>query len=71
MGTAKEPTCPLCSVALVKEADVWVQTGGSNCITYSLAWVCKNCGTTWPIGLKGGGLLTSWKPVWENGQRFK
>lgn len=68
---AKEPACSLCTGALAKESDVWVQTGGSNTIQYSLAWVCKNCGTAWPIALKGGGLLTSWKQVWEGGQRFK
>ncbi|HEX8915840.1 MAG TPA: hypothetical protein VF796_26025 [Humisphaera sp.] len=54
----------------MKESDVWVQTGGANCMAYSLAWVCKNCGTTWPIALKGGGLFTGWKQAWDGGKRW-
>lgn len=61
--------CPLCSEVLAKESDVWIQTGGSNTLCYSLAWVCKNCGTAWAIALTGGGLLSKWKQLWQEGER--
>lgn len=54
---ANEPRCLLCSGTLSKESNVWIQTGGSNTLCYSLAWVCRDCGAAWPIGMAGGGLF--------------
>jgi hypothetical protein len=68
-SVAKEPRCQLCSGMLSKESNVWMQTGGTNTLCYSLAWVCNDCGATWPIGLAGGGLFKSWNPLWANGKR--
>ena len=65
----REPICVLCSGALVKESDVWIQTSGSNTLCFSLAWVCKECGTSWPIGLKAAGLVKRSKSMWENSKR--
>ena len=67
----EEPHCQLCSGVLARESNVQIETGGANTLCYSLAWVCKNCGTAWPIGLKGGGLLKAWNPIWANGKRFE
>jgi hypothetical protein len=67
--TTREPVCPLCSGALSCESDVCIQTGGANTLAYSLAWVCKQCSATWPIGQKSGGLFKGWKPAWWNGKK--
>jgi len=65
----KEPVCPLCAGALAKEGSVWIQTGGTNTLCYTLAWVCKECGAAWPIGLTSGGWFEGWKQTWEDGKR--
>ncbi len=69
----QEPHCPLCSADLVKETDVWTQRSGQMAPSYAQAWVCKNCGTAWPIGLKGGSALRpkAWKAIWAKGKRYK
>lgn len=66
---ANEPRCTLCSGLLAKESNVWIQTGGSNTLCYSLAWVCRDCGAAWPIGMAGGGLFKGSNPLWTNGER--
>ena len=63
-----KPVCPLCSESLSRESNVWVQTGGTNTLCYSLAWVCTNCGACWPIGVTGG-LFKGNQPIWEDGVR--
>jgi hypothetical protein len=56
---------------MVREWDVWVQTGGSNCLQYTLAWVCTDCSTAYPIattapkGIFGG----SPEPLYQDGVR--
>ena len=66
----KEPVCPLCSGVLVKESEVWIQAGGSTTLCYALAWVCKECSASWPIGLNGSGWLVSKsKPLWKDGKK--
>jgi hypothetical protein len=66
----KSPLCPLCSAVTVRESNVWVQTGGSNCLQYTLAWVCSNCSTAYPIAVTAPRLFGRMpEPLYEGGLR--
>lgn len=68
--SAKTPRCPLCSGPLAREKNVWVQTGGTNVLTYTSAWVCTICSAAFPIAVKGG-LFKRPKPLYEKGERVE
>jgi DNA-directed RNA polymerase subunit RPC12/RpoP len=66
-----EMKCPLCSGVLVREKNVMIQSGGSNVLNYTLAYVCKTCSTAYPIAIGSGGVIFKATPLYENGNRTK
>lgn len=65
----KVPKCPLCSCSMEQERNVRIQAGGSNVLSYTLAWVCVNCSAAFPVAVGSGGILRSAKPLYKDGQR--
>ena len=68
---AKEPKCQLCSGELVKESNVSIQDQAGLTVDYFLAWVCKDCGSAWPIAAHRKGIIKNWNPLWQDGKRAK
>jgi hypothetical protein len=64
-----EPKCQLCSSDLVKESNVSILNQAGLVVDYFLAWVCKNCGSVWPIAAQSHGIIKQWNPLWQNGER--
>lgn len=62
----KEPVCSLCSGRLERQDDVKIQTGGSNVLSYTRAWVCTNCAAAFPIAIGQGGLLRKARSLHED-----
>ena len=42
---------------------------GSDILVYTLAWVCRQCSTAFPIAIGKGGVLRKPKPLYEDGKR--
>ncbi len=62
----KDPVCPLCSNRLERQEGVKIQAGGSNVLTYTLAWVCTNCSAAFPIAVGKGGVFRKARPLHED-----
>jgi len=67
----REPTCALCSGALVEEKKVIVGIGeGSGNLRYRRAWVCRECSAAWPIAVKTEGVFAKTsKRLYRRGAR--
>ena len=65
----REPTCALCQGPMAREKQVVVQAGGSNVLVYTLAWVCRECSTAFPIATGRGGVFREAEPLYRGGQR--
>jgi hypothetical protein len=49
-----------------KREDVKIQAGGSNVLSYTLAWVCTNCSAAFPIAVGKGGVIRKAQPLYED-----
>lgn len=67
----KQPRCSLCDGDLVREKDVTIQAGGSNILSYTLAWVCTECSAAFAIATGRGGVLREARPLYEDGTRIR
>lgn len=63
-----KPTCSLCQNELMMKKNVTIQSGGTNVLNYSLAWVCNHCSAAFPIASTGS-LFKSNKPLYDNGKK--
>ena len=67
----QDPICSLCQGPLVREKSVTIQAGGSNILSYTLAWVCRHCSAAFPIATGKGGVIREAQPLYADGKRTR
>jgi hypothetical protein len=54
----------------MKEENVRIQTGGTNVLNYTLAWVCSECSAAFPIAVGKAGLIKKPGPLYGDGGKL-